>query len=250
MKSSLALLVLLCAGGVARADADADALLDRIDRAVAGTANRVWICRMRSIGTDGNVREGRFLMLQNAADKRILRFLSPADMRNTAMLALGKGELYVYLPADRRIRRLGTSALNQTFLGSDFNAEDLGSVRLRDDFEAKVAAKSGNEVRLELVPKRASSWSRLVAVVIEHDLVSRIEYYDRAGKLSRTWKRTFERAKSTYEAWVPTRMLMINELNKHATELIVEVGDSDKPISDEIFSLRALQRGDDLRFAP
>jgi hypothetical protein len=250
MKSSLVLLLLLLAGGVARADAEAEALLDRVDRAVAGAANRVWICRMRSIGTDGNVREGRFLMLQNAADKRILRFLSPADMRNTAMLALGKGELYVYLPADKRVRRLGSSALNQTFLGSDFYAEDLGSVRLRDDYDAKVVSKAGSELRLELLPKRASSWSRIVAVVIDHDLVSRIEYYDRSGKLIRTWNRTFQRAKSTYEAWVPTRMLMVNELSKHATELIVEVGDSDKPISDDIFSLRALQRGDDLRFAP
>jgi hypothetical protein len=251
MRSSVALaLLLVAASGSAHADAAADALLDRIDRAVAGAANRVWICRMRSIGTDGNVREGRFLMLQNAADKRILRFLAPADMRNTAMLALGKGELYVYLPADRRVRRLGSSALNQTFLGSDFYAEDLGSVRLRDDYDAKAVSKSGNEQRLELTPKRASSWSHIIAVVIEHDLVSRIEYYDRAGKLARTWSRTFERAKSRYEAWVPTRMLMVNEQSKHATELIVEVGDSDKPITDDIFSLRALQRGDDLRFAP
>jgi hypothetical protein len=251
MRSSLVLALLLVAGsGSARADAGADALLERIDRAVSGTANRVWICRMRSIGTDGTVREGRFLMLQNAADKRILRFLSPADMRNTAMLALGKGELYVYLPADKRVRRLGSSALNQTFLGSDFYAEDLGSVRLHDDYDAKTLGKSGNEQRLELVPKRASSWSRIVAVVIDHDLVSRIEYYDRAGKLMRTWSRTFERAKSRYEAWVPTRMLMVNEQSKHATELIVEVGDSDKPITDDIFSLRALQRGDDLRYAP
>ena len=252
MRSSVAAtaLALVACAGVAHADPAADALLGRIDRAVAGAANRVWICRMRSIGTDGNVREGRFLMLQNAADKRILRFLSPADMRNTAMLALGKGELYVYLPADRRVRRLGSSALNQTFLGSDFYAEDLGSVRLGDDYEAKVLAKSGNEQRLELLPKRASSWSRIVATVIDHDLVSRIEYYDRAGKLVRTWSRTFERSKSRYEAWVPTRMLMVNEQTKHATELIVEVGDSDKPITDDIFSLRALQRGDDLRFAP
>lgn len=251
MRSSVAAaLALFVVGGVAHADPAAAALLDRVDRAVAGAARRVWICRMRSIGTDGNVREGRFLMLQNAADKRILRFLSPADMRNTAMLALGKGELYVYLPADRRVRRLGSSALNQTFLGSDFYAEDLGSVRLGDDYEAKSVSQSGNEQRLELVPKRASSWSRIVATVIDHDLVSRIEYYDRAGKLVRTWSRTFERSKSRYEAWVPTRMLMVNEQTKHATELIVEVGDSDKPITDDIFSLRALQRGDDLRFAP
>ncbi|HEX9103636.1 MAG TPA: outer membrane lipoprotein-sorting protein [Polyangia bacterium] len=252
MRSSLVAVVALvaAAAGVAHADPEASALLDRMDRATQGAANKVWICRMRSIGTDGNVREGRFLMLQNAADKRLLRFLSPADMRNTAMLALGKGELYVYLPADRRIRRLGTSALNQTFLGSDFYAEDLGSVRLHEDYDARVVSKSGNEVHLELLPKHASQWSRVLAVVIDHDLVSKFEFYDQKGKLSRTWTRTFERSKSRYEAWVPTRMLMVNESTKHATELIVEVGDSDKPISEDIFSLRALQRGDDLRYAP
>jgi len=254
MRSSVgvgvAALLCVAAVGVARADAEADALLERMDRAVAGTANKVWICRMRSIGTDGNVREGRFLMLQNAGAKRLLRFLSPADMRNTAMLALGEGELYVYLPADKRVRRLGTSALNQTFLGSDFYAEDLGSVRLRDGFAARIMGKSGTETRVELTPKRASQWSRVVAIVGEHDLIPRMEFYDRNGKLARTWNRTYERQKSRYEAWVPSRMLMVNEQSKHATELIVEVGDSEKPITDDIFSLRALQRLDDLRYAP
>src|SRR5438067_7105465 len=102
MRSSVAGVAALVAAAVgvgmtgtaatARADAEADALLDRMDRATSGAANKVWICRMRSIGTDGEVREGRFLMLQNGGDKRLLRFLAPANMRNTAMLALGKGE--------------------------------------------------------------------------------------------------------------------------------------------------------------
>ena len=103
MKSSLVLLCCCCAGGVARADADADALLDRVDRAVAGAANRVWICRMRSIGTDGNVREGRFLMLQNAADKRILRFLSPRRHAQHGDAGARQGRA-LRLPAGRSAR--------------------------------------------------------------------------------------------------------------------------------------------------
>ena len=156
---AVALVWLCAAGGVARADAEAEQLLDRMDRAVQGAANKVWICRMRSIGTDGNVREGRFLMLQNSGDKRLLRFLSPADMRNTAMLTMGKGELYVYLPADRRVRRLGTSALHQTFLGADFYAEDLGAVRLKDEYDAKIVARAGNEDQ-----PRADAQARLTVV--------------------------------------------------------------------------------------
>ena len=251
MKSSaLALVLVLAAAGVARADAETQALLERMDRAASGTANKVWICRMRSIGADGEVREGRFLMLQNSGDRRILRFLAPANMRNTAMLALGKGELYVYLPEDKRIRRIGSSALNQTFLGSDFDAEDLGAVRLHDDYDGKVIGRSGNETKLELVPKHTSQWSKVIVTMADHDLVPRLQYYDKSGRLARTWNRTFARQNSRYEAWVATRMLMVNEITKHATELIVEVGDTDKPITDEIFSLRALQRGDNLRYAP
>ena len=236
---------------VARADdALANQLIERMDRAVSGTANKVWICRLRSIAVDGDVREGKFLMLQSGSDKRLLRFLQPANMRNTAMLTMGKGELYVYLPADKRVRRLGTSALHSTFLGADFYAEDLGAVKLRDEYSGKILSRSGNEVRLELTPKHSSQWSRIVAVVGEHDLVPRMEFYDAAGKLARTWNRTYERQKSQYEAWVPTRMLMVNEQTKHATELVVEVADSDKGIPDDLFSLRALQRGDDLHYAP
>jgi hypothetical protein len=252
MRSRLALALLggaVAVAGAARAD-EAGELLARMDRAVSGTANKVWICRIRSIAADGDVREGKFLMLQNGGDKRLLRFLQPSTMRNTAMLTLGKGELYVYLPSDHRVRRLGTSALNQTFLGADFYAEDLGSVRLHDDYEARILSKSGNEVRVELKPRRASQWSRVIAVVAEHDLVPRMEFYGRDGKLARTWNRTYERQKSRYEAWVPTRMLMVNEQTKHATELVVEVADSDKGIPEELFSLRALQRGDDLHYAP
>jgi hypothetical protein len=123
-------------------------------------------------------------------------------------------------------------------------------VRLKDEFDAKILSKTVNETMVELVPKHSSQWSRIVATVGEHDLVPRMEFYDHAGKLARTWNRTYERQKSRYEAWVPSRMLMVNEVSKHATELIVEVGDSDKPINDDLFSLRALQRGDDLKYAP
>jgi hypothetical protein len=246
---------LVAGAAAARADAGADQLaanqlIERMDRAVSGTANKVWICRLRSIAVDGDVREGKFLMLQSGDDKRLLRFLQPANMRNTAMLTMGKGELYVYLPADKRVRRLGSSALHQTFLGADFYAEDLGAVKLRDEYTGKILGRTGNEVRLELVPRHSSQWSRIIAIVADHDLVPRMEFYDSAGKLARTWNRTYERQKSRYEAWVPTRMLMVNEQTKHATELVVEVADSDKGIPDELFSLRALQRGDDLHYAP
>jgi hypothetical protein len=252
MRTSSAVVAILCALCAApAAAAEADDLLAQVDRAISSATDKVWMIKMRVIATDGDVREGKMLMLQGSHDKRILRFLQPASMRNTAMLALGTNDLYVFLAGEGRTRRLGSSALNQTFLGSDFTFEDLGNIYFRDQYVPKLAGQKGDERILELTPKIPNiSWSRLRLSVEEHGLVRRIEYYDKSGKHARTQTRTFERGKAQYESWVPVRVLMVNELTKHATELMMQVADADRGIPQDVFSLRGLQRGDDLRFAP
>ena len=249
MRSSWLLLILLYATPVRAGEAD-DLLL-KIDGAVASTRDKVWQVNMRVIATDGDVHEARMLMLQGGSDKRILRFLAPANMRNTALMATTTREFYVFLGGESRVRRLGSSALTQTFLGSDFVFEDLGDIAFHLHYAAKIVGRQGDDTIVQLDPKDASgSWSKLVLWAEPHGLLRRIEYYDRAGAHVRTQTRTFERGKSQYETWVPRRILMVNERTKHATELSVEVADAEHGIPEEVFSLRGLQRGDDLRYAP
>jgi hypothetical protein len=190
------------------------------------------------------------LMLQGGPDKRILRFLAPAQMRNTALLALGAHEYYVFLGPESRTRRLGSSAMNQTFLGADFTFEDLGSIYFHELYNPRIVEKQGDNTLLELTPKGESTWSRLLITIEAHDLVRRVEYYDKAGKHARTQTRQWRQAQSRYETWVPQRVLMVNEVSKHATELLLQVADTEKNIPADVFTLRGLQRGDDLRFAP
>jgi hypothetical protein len=248
MRSS-ALLLTLLVGFAARAT-EADDLLQRVDRAISPTGDKVWVVTMRILGTDGDVHEGKMLMLQGGIDKRILRFLAPAPMRNTALLALGAHDYYVFLGQEGRTRRLGSSAMNQTFLGADFTFEDLGSIYFHDLYTASAVGKSGDDTVLELVPRGESSWSRLRLFVEGHALVKRIEYYDKEGRHARTQTRQWRQDQSKYETWVPQRVLMVNERTRHATELLLQVADADRTVPPEIFTLRGLQRGDDLRFAP
>jgi hypothetical protein len=229
---------------------EADDLLLRVDKATAPTGDKVWLVNMRVIAADGDVREGKMLMLQGGVDKRILRFLAPASMRNTALLALGTHDYYVFLGQEGRTRRLGASAMNQTFLGCDYTFEDLGEVSFHDLYKATSVAHSGDDTILELVPKAESSWSKLLLTVERHALIKRIEYYDKSGRHARTQTRQFKQDQSKYETWIPQRMLMVNEQTKHATEMLMQVGDADKSIPADVFTLRGIQRGDDLHFAP
>src|SRR6478736_1442608 len=226
MRTSLALVLLLTTGsGVAQAG-EADDLLLRVDRAIGAASEKVWAVTMRVIAADGDVREGKMLMLQGGLDKRILRFLAPAQMRNTALLALGAHEYYVFLGQEGRTRRLGSSAMNQTFLGADFTFEDLGSIYFHELYNPRIVENKGDNTLLELTPKGESTWSRLLITIEAHDLVRRVEYYDKAGKHARTQTRQWRQAQSRYETWVPQRVLMVNEVSKHATELLLQVADT------------------------
>jgi hypothetical protein len=239
----------LLGASVARG-AEADDLLARTDAAIANMAQKVWVINMRIIAGDGDVREAKMLMLQGGTDKRMLRFLAPAPMRNTALLTIGAHDFYVFLPQEGRTRRLGSSAMNQTFMGSDFSFEDLGSVYLGGLYSPRIVGKSGEETILELTPKGESTWSRLRVYADSHALARRIEYFDKAGKHVRTRTATWKQGESRFESWFPQRLLMVNELTKHATELVVQVADADRTIPSDVFTLRGLQRGDDLHFAP
>lgn len=244
-------LALLCALP-ARADLSPAELLQQVDRGLLSVSNKVWLINMRTISTSGAVREAKMLMLQGAGERRIMRFLEPASMRNTALLTLGNGEFWVFLGQEGRTRRLGASALNQTFLGSDYTFEDLSDVYLSARYDARIVDRAGDRIRLELTPKKPADclWSKLLLTIDSHALVRRIEYYDKSGRHTRTETRSFQRGKTQYESWVPVRMVMVNEVTKHATEMLVEVADTDRPIPDTVFSMRGLQRGDDLQFAP
>ena len=243
-------LLLVCALAGAAGATEADDALMRIDRAITAMEQKVWLVQMRIIGSDGDVREAKMLMLEGGTYKRLLRFLAPAQMRNTALLALGANDFYVYMGQEGRTRRLGASALNQTFLGADFTFEDLGSVYLHDIYTTTVAGKNGDETILDLKPKGESNWSHVKVFSDSHGLARRFEYYDKTGRHARTRTATWKQGESKTEAWVPQRVLMVNEITKHATELLIQVADAEKAIPADVFSLRGLQRGDDLRFAP
>lgn len=64
-------------------------------------------------------------------EKKIMYFLSPADVRNTSFMNWsytdGRGDdQWIYLPALKRTRRISSDGKSDYFMGSDFTYDDLG----------------------------------------------------------------------------------------------------------------------------
>src|SRR5580765_6349032 len=71
-------------------------------------------------------------------EKRIYRFLSPADVQGTSVLVFDyetkADDVWIYLPALRKTRRIVSSQKSQSFMGSEFSYGDL-NIPAIDDFD-------------------------------------------------------------------------------------------------------------------
>ena len=75
---------------------------------------------------------------KGATMKRIIRFLSPAELKGTGMLIYDYQEenddMWIYMPALRKTRRIVSSEKSKSFMGSEFSNSDMSAPNL-DDFD-------------------------------------------------------------------------------------------------------------------
>ncbi len=73
-----------------------------------------------------------------ATQKRIIRFISPAEVKGTGMLIIDykdkNDDMWIYMPALRKTRRIVSSEKSKSFMGSEFSNADM-SAPIIDDFE-------------------------------------------------------------------------------------------------------------------
>jgi hypothetical protein len=80
-------------------------------------------------------------------EKRLIRFIDPPDVRGTSMLVYDNkdtpDEMWIYLPAHRKTRRIVSAEKGKSFMSSEFSNSDMTSPTL-SDFRNKFAENSGD----------------------------------------------------------------------------------------------------------
>ena len=131
--------------------------------------------------------------------KTLMVFNAPADVAGTSMLIydydVKEDDMWIYLPALRKTRRIVSTEKGQSFMGSEFTNADMSKPNI-DDFEYKIISSetiNGKACHvIEATPASKESlnsngFSRKVSYIDkENYLCYKIEYYDLKGRHLKT----------------------------------------------------------------
>lgn len=191
------------AAGAQRPELSARDIMERNFVATKVTSLRVETT-MVLVNSRGQRRErassGVVKLQPNGVDsKLVVKFSAPPDIKGTGVLQIEHSEsdddLWIYLPALRKSRRLVANNKKDSFVGSDFSYGDITLPRV-DQYTFTLLRSETVDGRdcyvVESVPateavKTNSGYSRKITWVRADNFVeSKVEYYDLAGRLLKT----------------------------------------------------------------
>ena len=213
---------------------------------------------LRGRGGDEKRRELRATTLEvrNDGNKTIVIFDSPIDVKGTALLTYshrtGDDDQWLYLPALKRVKRIGSSNKSGPFMGSEFTYEDLASQEvekfthrwIRDEACPGQEFESLQCFVVERLPVDADSgYSRQVAWIDRNEYRTvQIEYYDRKASPLKTLTLTrYKQYLGRY--WRSNEMLMVNRQTGKSTRLIWTKYAFGTGLTENDFTPQALTRG-------
>ncbi len=194
----------------------------------------------------------QFTKEYGADEKSIMFFTAPADVKNTSFMDWSYGDInkeddmWIYLPALKKVKRISSESKSDYFMGSDFTYDDLGDRKPEQDNhkiikEEKVNGKDCYVV--ESVPKDPDyMYSKTITWVIKDSWVgAKKEFYDEDGELLKTL--TVNKIEKIDGYWVILDMLMDNVQKDHKTSMVLKNVIIGKGIKDSYFTERQMKKG-------
>jgi preprotein translocase subunit SecF len=224
---------------------DIQSILKQVEAHSAPPNERVNL-RMTIEEADGSkkVRELSILRKNEGGARALIRLQKPSDLKGLALLTMSKGgneEQYLYLPSDKKSRRILGSNKKGKFLDSEIAYEDL-ALSTYKEFANRVMKDDGHIIQIEskAKPGSESSYGRILTWISKPDYrVERVDYFDKNNKLlKRAVFKKYEKLESKF--WRARDVHVQNVQTNRKTELsVLQV--SLKKIDDDEVSLSALE---------
>lgn len=230
----------------AAADPSATELLGKVDSALTAFKDAIFESKLVMTQPDGKSREYVFTTYQKTPHKRLVRFSAPGDVKGMGVLVESEDTMYVYLPGFQKVRRMGTHIRNQSFMGSDFSFTDMSEIAYGSIYDPKIVGQDDKNWILELDAKKGLDLEfPKIKLWADKGMFqpTKIEYYDGSGKLLKTQLRQ-DYAKDSPTHWQPGKIVIIDHRrNDHSSQIVFTSTKIDSGLSDDLFSVRSLMRG-------
>jgi hypothetical protein len=186
-------------------------------------------------------------------EKRLIRFVEPAEVRGTALLIVdndnGPDDMWIYMPALKRTRRIVTTEKGKSFMSSEFSNADMSSAPL-SDFMISHLPSSGENGQWIIESKTIDSdrtddygYVRKVTYLDKRDLkIKKIEFFNDQDVLSRTIEVISSMEIGDKGNYLMTEMYVKNFLNGRSSRIKYNDVNASADIPDNTFTVENMER--------
>ena len=204
----------------------------------------------------GNVRVRQIAMASrkfNDVTKMLINFISPADVKGTALLVYDyedqEDSQWIYMPALRKTRRVVSTEKAKNFMGSEFTNADMSKPNL-NDYDHKILREEAYEgkdcwvieatFKTDKLKQENGFAKRVTFIDKENYFAYKMEYYDANGGLNRE-QTISDYKKQPNGIYFAHKMVMQNVKNGRKSEMIVDKFQSGAKIPEANFAPSALE---------
>jgi hypothetical protein len=197
-------------------------------------------------------------MLQpNGIDSKLLiRFKFPGDVEGTGYLQIqhheGDDDMWIYLPALKKVRRLVANNKKDSFVGSDFSYGDI-LLPVVDTYRHKLVRSERLDGEdcwvIESVPasdqiKKDHGYGGKTSWIRKSNFMEKkVEFLDTASRPLKTMMVSeVKEVDPEHHKWWAMHREVANHQTGHRTTLVTEAVDASGPVGDDFFTTRYLER--------
>jgi len=194
---------------------------------------------------------------ENGIDNmRMTRFLSPPDVKGTVSLLIEHSDkdddIWIYLPALKKVRRLVSNNKKDSFVGTDFSYADVIGYKV-GEWNYKLLKEELVEGQpcyvIEAIPKSETvkinnGYSKRIGWLRKDNLMAvKMDYWDEAGQLLKTSTYSdIQLVDKTRGKWQAMRLEATNVQTGHRTVIKFDNFKANQQVKDEFFTTRYMEK--------
>ena len=203
-----------------------------------------------------NVAQATKLCDNGETEKKLIRFLAPADVKGTGFLTFDyedrDDDTWLYMPALRKTRRIVSSEKAKSFMGSEFSYADITRLNLDDFSYSPPVAETVSDTpcyKVEIIPLNDDIMDdngfskKVVWAGCDDYVIRKALYFDLDGELHKELEvRKIAELDTAGHKFKPTDMVMTNKQTGRQSMFVTEKISFNPDIKDEYFTTRYLER--------
>jgi len=235
---------LLLAGAPARSESEAERVVRKMDETLTAGDDQYFVWEMITKEQGKPDRKLLFEVTIKGSEWRRIELLAPGDVKGIRYLVRSLTQMYVYLPAYRKVRRVASHVKDQSFMGSAMNQDEMAITVYGEANTVKMIEQTDRYWRVEFneQPNKEFPYPRMV-IDIDKKYYQPIllKYFnDRGMHIKTETRRDFHCIGEICHAKV---MHMIDHRrNDIATTMLEKDWQVNTGTPDSFFSVRSLQR--------